>query len=112
MNESETKYKLLCIICGGSVAPQTDEGDISIDSDWNPMRTFSFGHQQDEVIISVMVAVCPTHRDIPLPDLRHRFYEEVFQSKEWETSPLHFEPRFEEEDSPDARLPPVAGSPS
>lgn len=75
-----TDFKLRCVVCG------TNTGEPAGRDPKNAMRTFSFGDTADELDVYVIVGVCQEHETLGLTDIRRRFYEKIFQVREWETA--------------------------
>lgn len=88
MSEQQDKqYKMRCVVCGASTGDGEPEEHI---------RTFTFGNADDEATVAAIVWVCTDHLKVPLPDVRRAFYNEVFQAREYENSPLRIVPHVEE----------------
>ena len=74
------EQKMLCLVCGTNNFEDSDPKDR--------FRTFSFGPTEDSSYFAVICFVCKEHKDVGVQWLRKKFYNEVFQAREWESSAL------------------------
>lgn len=82
-----TQYRVLCCVCAGRVADHlTDEGMAE------RIRTFSWGPNDGETLVSAVAAVCHLHTHLTANDVRRYVYNLIAQARELEESAITLQP--------------------